>query len=101
MKTERQCWIQRNWGESGINRKLPHISEEGDNEEKESAISLGKNENGEKLGLVQGNFPETSIDMVTDNQNEVLEGPEIEESDISNLWGNVGKSPGKVMRFQM
>ena len=73
---------------SGINRKIPQISEEEDGRgERDSAISLCKNDNGGDLELALGDLRETEIDMEIDNRYEVLEEPEIGESAISNLSG--------------
>ena len=71
---------------SGTNRNLRQITGE-ENEDQESAISLGRNGGSGNLEFAQEDLPYTSIDMEIDNQNEVSEDPEFEESAIPNLGG--------------
>ena len=66
---DRQAMLKKKeLGTSGINSNLPQISERREvNEDKDSAISLGGNENAANPELVRCDYPETAIDIEIDN----------------------------------
>ena len=73
-----------NWSTAALTESC-HKFRGGENEEEESAISLDADGNSGDPELVRRDLPEAAVDKETDNQNEFLEGPEVEESAISNL----------------